>query len=110
VRDFAELIEKRRLTLRYGGSLVGDFTQVLTKGGFFAYPELIDAPLGKYRLNFEASPIAFIAEKAGGKASTGSGRILDVEPTRLAQRIPTYLGNLDLVTEFDNSFANQQIL
>jgi fructose-1,6-bisphosphatase I len=106
VRSFAELIEKRRLTLRYGGSLVGDFTQVLTKGGFFAYPELVDAPLGKYRLNFEANPIAFITEKAGGKASTGSGRILDVEPTDLAQRVPTYLGNSDLVTEFDHSLAN----
>ena len=106
VRGFAELIEKRKLTLRYGGSLVGDFTQVLTKGGFFAYPELIDAPLGKYRLNFEANSIAFITEKAGGKASTGSGRILDVEPTSLTQRVPTYLGNSDLVTEFDNSLAN----
>ena len=106
VRSFAELIEKRRLTLRYGGSLVGDFTQVLTKGGFFAYPELVDAPLGKYRLNFEANPIAFITEKAGGKASTGSGRILDVEPTDLAQRVPTYFGNSDLVTEFDPSLTN----
>jgi len=105
VRRFAELIEKRRLTLRYGGSLVGDFTQVLTKGGFFAYPELLDAPLGKYRLNFEANPLAFITEKAGGKASTGSGRILDVEPTNLAQRIPTYLGNSDLVTEFEDSLS-----
>jgi len=102
VRSFAELIEKRRLTLRYGGSLVGDFTQVLTKGGFFAYPELVDAPLGKYRLNFEANPIAFITERAGGKASTGSGRILDIEPTDLAQRVPTYVGNSDLVTEFDS--------
>lgn len=106
VRGFAELIEKRRLTLRYGGSLVGDFTQVLTKGGFFAYPELVDAPQGKYRLSFEANPIAFITEKAGGKASTGSGRILDLEPTSLAQRVPTYLGNSDLVTEFDSSLAN----
>jgi fructose-1,6-bisphosphatase I len=103
VRGFVELIEKRRLTLRYGGSLVGDFTQVLTKGGFFAYPELVDAPLGKYRLNFEANPIAFITEKAGGKASMGSGRILDVEPTNLAQRVPTYVGNSELVTEFDRS-------
>ena len=102
VRRFIQSIEKRRLTLRYGGSLVGDFTQILTKGGFFAYPELVDAPFGKYRLNFEANPLAFITEKARGKASTGSGRILDVEPTDLSQRIPTYLGNSDLVTEFDD--------
>lgn len=98
---FVESLEKRKLTLRYGGALVGDFNQVLVRGGFFAYPELLDAPLGKYRLNFESIPLALIAEKAGGKGSTGTRRILDVEPTDLAQKSPTYLGNADLVTEFE---------
>lgn len=103
VRGFVELLEKRRLTLRYGGSLVGDFNQVLSRGGFFAYPELVDAPNGKYRLQCESNPIAFITEKAGGKASTGTKRILDIEPTDITQRVPTYLGNWDLVTEFEKT-------
>jgi fructose-1,6-bisphosphatase I len=101
VREFIEYLEKRRLSFRYGGSLVGDFNQVLNKGGFFAYPELVDAPQGKYRLQFEANPIGFITEKAGGRASTGKLRILDVEPESISQRIPTYLGDSELVQEFE---------
>lgn len=101
VREFAELLEERGFKLRYGGSLVGDYNQVLHNGGFFAYPELIDAPQGKYRLQFESNPIAFITEKAGGEASMGSGPILDVEPISMEQLIPTYLGNADLVLEFE---------
>ncbi len=101
VREFVERLEKRRLSLRYGGSFVGDYNQVLNKGGFFAYPELIDAPLGKYRLQFESNPVGFITEKAGGKASTGTGAILDVEPESISQRVPTYLGDSDLVQEFE---------
>src|SRR6266704_3214407 len=53
VREFVESLEKRKMSLRYGGSFVGDYNQVLTRGGFFAYPELTDAPEGKYRLQFE---------------------------------------------------------
>ena len=70
-------------------------------GGFFAYPELLDAPDGKYRLQFESNPIGYITERAGGKASTGKERILDVEPISISQRVPTYLGNKDLVSEFE---------
>jgi len=102
VRRFVENLEKRELTYRYGGSLVGDFNQILNKGGFFAYPELVDAPQGKYRLQFEANPIGFITEKAGGKASTGKSGILDVEPESISQRIPTYLGDPGLVQEIEN--------
>src|SRR5437016_7181787 len=104
VRQFVEGLEKRKLSLRYGGSFVGDYNQVLAKGGFFAYPELTDAPEGKYRLQFESNPIGFITEKAGGQASTGMGRILDVEPTSIVQRIPTYLGDSELVQEFQSTY------
>ena len=103
VRDFAEKLERKKLKFRYGGSFVGDYNQVLCSGGFFAYPELLDAPEGKYRLQFESNPIGFITEMAGGKASTGKGNILDVEPLSIAQRVPTYLGNRDLVSEFESS-------
>jgi len=101
MREFVDRLEKRRLKMRYGGSFVGDYNQVLYNGGFFAYPSLLDAPDGKYRLQFESNPVGFITEKAGGKASTGFRSVLDVEPTGIAQRVPTYLGNKDLVAEFE---------
>jgi fructose-1,6-bisphosphatase I len=107
VREFVESLEKRKLSLRYGGSFVGDYNQVLAKGGFFAYPELTDAPEGKYRLQFESNPVGFITEKAGGRASTGTKNILDVEPTSIVQRVPTYLGDQDLVREFESNYQSK---
>jgi fructose-1,6-bisphosphatase I len=91
------------MKLRYGGSFVGDFNQVLYYGGVFAYPELVDAPNGKLRLQFESNPIAFITERAGGKGSTGTTSILDIEPTSIDQRVPTYVGNVDLINELEQS-------
>jgi fructose-1,6-bisphosphatase I len=108
VRQFVESLEKRKLSLRYGGSFVGDYNQVLSKGGFFAYPELTDAPQGKYRLQFESNPVGFITEKAGGRASTGVGNILDVEPTSIVQRVPTYLGDPELVMEFQSLYQTKR--
>ncbi len=102
VKEYVRQLESRAFRLRYGGSFVGDYNQVLHSGGFFAYPELVDAPQGKYRLQFESNPIGFVTEKAGGRASTGSGPILEVEPTSLDQRVPTYVGNSDLVAEFES--------
>ena len=107
VKEFVESLEKRRFSLRYGGSFVGDYNQVLNKGGFFAYPELTDAPEGKYRLQFESNPVGFITEKAGGRTSTGKGAILDVEPESVSQRVPTYLGDSDLIQEFETLYRNK---
>ena len=107
ILQFVESLEKRKLSLRYGGSFVGDYNQVLTKGGFFAYPELTDAPQGKYRLQFESNPVGFITEKARGRASTGTGNILDVEPISITQRVPTYLGDQDLVREFEAIYQSK---
>jgi fructose-1,6-bisphosphatase I len=107
VKEFVETLDKRKLSLRYGGSFVGDYNQVLSKGGFFAYPELTDAPQGKYRLQFESNPVGFITEKAGGRASTGIGNILDVEPTSIAQRVPTYLGDPELVMDFQSLYQTK---
>lgn len=103
VQEFVQSLESRGLKLRYGGSFVGDFNQVLYYGGVFAYPELVDAPNGKLRLQFESNPIAFITEKAGGKGSTGKASILDIEPTSIDQRVPTYVGNVDLITALEHS-------
>jgi fructose-1,6-bisphosphatase I len=88
------------LSLRYIGSLVGDFHRNLLAGGVFAYPS--DAkdpkkPAGKLRLAYEAAPLAFIAEQAGGHASDGRGSILEITPTTLHQRTPLFIGNRDLV-------------
>ncbi|EMA67093.1 class 1 fructose-bisphosphatase [Halorubrum kocurii] len=85
------------LKLRYGGAMVGDVNQVLTYGGIFAYPALVDAPDGKLRLSFEANPIAYIVERAGGAATDGEVDILDVEPEGVHDRVPLYVGNEELV-------------
>ena len=85
------------LKLRYGGAMVGDVNQVVTYGGIFAYPALVDAPDGKLRLSFEANPIAYIVERAGGAATDGERDILDVEPEGVHDRVPLYVGNEELV-------------
>lgn len=85
------------LSQRYVGSLVADFHRNLLKGGVFAYPADSEHPEGKLRLLYEAGPLAFIAEQAGGAATDGSTRILEMVPEHLHQRIPLILGNKNLV-------------
>jgi len=78
---------------RYVGSMVADFHRTLLKGGIFAYPADTKNANGKLRLLYEAAPMAMIAEQAGGAASTGKQRILDMVPTELHQRVPLYIGS-----------------
>ena len=78
---------------RYIGSLVGDFHRNLLRGGIFTYPGDRKSPNGKLRLLYEAAPMAFIMEQAGGKAIDGKQRILDIQPTELHQRTPLYIGS-----------------
>lgn len=101
VQGYVQSLERKGLKLRYGGSFVGDFNQVLYYGGVFAYPELVDAPSGKLRLQFESNPVALITERAGGRGSTGAGSILDVQPHEIDERVPTYVGNKDLISELE---------
>lgn len=82
---------------RYIGSMVGDVHRTLMKGGIFMYPPDSRSPEGKLRLLYEAAPMSFIVEQAGGKASTGTQPILDVQPTDLHQRVPLYIGEEGLV-------------
>jgi fructose-1,6-bisphosphatase I len=84
---------------RYIGSMVGDVHRTLMKGGIFMYPPDTRSPDGKLRLLYEAAPMSFIVEQAGGKASTGTQPVLDVEPTGLHQRVPLYIGETSLVDE-----------
>lgn len=82
---------------RYIGSLVADFHRNLLKGGIFVYPGDSKLPNGKLRLFYEASPLSFVIEQAGGKATDGKQRILDIVPAELHQRTPLYIGNADEV-------------
>jgi fructose-1,6-bisphosphatase I len=84
---------RRALNGRYVGSLVADFHRNLLGGGIFAYPANQKSPKGKLRLLYEANPLAFIVEQAGGAAIDGTKRILDVQPTELHQRTPLYIGS-----------------
>lgn len=84
-------------SLRYVGSLVADFHRNLLKGGIFWYPADDKSPNGKLRLMYEANPLGFVAEQAGGAASSGRERILDIQPEALHQRVPLMLGPADVV-------------
>ena len=84
-------------SLRYVGSLVADFHRNLLKGGIFLYPADVNRPEGRLRLMYEANPLGYVAEQAGGAASTGRQRIMDIIPEQLHQRTPLILGNKDVV-------------
>lgn len=82
---------------RYIGSLVADFHRNMIKGGIYIYPGTTSSPEGKLRLLYECNPLAFIAEQAGGLATTGRERILNIEPTKLHQRVPFFVGSKNMV-------------
>lgn len=101
---YSQTIDKptnRPYTGRYIGSLVADFHRNLIKGGVYLYPATETAPKGKLRLLYECSPLAFLAEQAGGSASNGTQRIMEVEPTELHQREPYFAGNNDMVEKIE---------
>jgi fructose-1,6-bisphosphatase I len=87
----------RPYSTRYIGSLVSDFHRNLIKGGIYIYPATAKSTNGKLRLIYECNPLAFIAEQAGGTASNGTDRILDLQPTSLHQRTPFFIGSPDMV-------------
>jgi fructose-1,6-bisphosphatase I len=97
--------EGRPYGQRYVGSLVADAHRTLLKGGIFAYPADRKSPKGKLRLLYEANPFAFLFEAAGGAATDGAGRILDIAPTELHQRTPLILGSREDVATF-TAFAS----
>jgi fructose-1,6-bisphosphatase I len=82
---------------RYIGSLVADFHRNLIKGGIYIYPNVPSAPQGRLRLLYECNPLAFIAEQAGGLATDGQQRILDIKPNQLHQRVGFYIGSKKMV-------------
>ena len=88
----------RSYSSRYVGSLVADFHRTLLKGGIFLYPPTQKHPTGKLRLMYEANPMAFLAEQAGGMATNGSRRILSIQPESLHQRTTLVVGSRHEVT------------
>lgn len=103
-RDYVRYVHRHEgYSGRYSGALVGDFHRILFQGGVFMYPGTVKNPEGKLRLLYESAPLAFLAEQAGGAATTGSQAIMDFVPTQLHQRTPLVIGSREdvaLVTSF----------
>ena len=97
--------EDRPYTSRYIGSLVSDFHRNMIKGGIYIYPTSTIGPKGKLRLLYECNPMAFIAEQAGGKATDGYQRIMDLDPTELHQRVPFFCGSSEMVNKAEEFMA-----
>ncbi|HIP72267.1 MAG TPA: class 1 fructose-bisphosphatase [Anaerolineae bacterium] len=95
------------MSSRYIGSLVADFHRNLLRGGIFCYPAEENKPNGKIRLLYEAGPLAYLIEQAGGYASNGRGPILDIQPTDLHQRTPLFIGNRSLVNMTEKFVAEE---
>ncbi len=97
--EWAKNQDGGQCSLRYIGSLVADFHRVLLKGGVFLYPPTHNKPEGKLRRRYEANPLAFIAEQAGGAATSGAGRVLELQPDSLHMRTPLVIGSRKNVEE-----------
>jgi fructose-1,6-bisphosphatase I len=94
-------------TQRYIGSMVADVHRNLIKGGIFMYPAILDKPKGKLRLLYECNPCAFIIEVAGGKATNGKQRILEIQPNKLHQRTPFFAGSKLMMEELESFQKNE---
>lgn len=99
IQTYLKGCRRKNYTARYIGSLVADFHRNLLKGGIYLYPPTTQNPDGKLRLLYECYPLAFLAERAGGKAITSSGSVLDVQPRYLHQRVPLYIGSPSMIKE-----------
>lgn len=112
IRDYIRYVHRHEgYTARYGGALVGDFHRILFQGGVFLYPGTVKKPEGKLRLLYESAPLAFLAEQAGGRASTGTQDILDVIPKQLHDRTPLFIGSKEdvaLVESFIQERTREQ--
>jgi fructose-1,6-bisphosphatase I len=97
IKDYVEYCKSNEYSARYIGSLVADFHRNLLKGGIYIYPPTAKAPNGKLRLMYEANSLAYIVEQAGGKATDGKNRIMEIEPTSLHQRCPLVIGSAEMV-------------
>lgn len=105
IQKYLDKCKSEAKTARYIGSLVADFHRNLIKGGVYLYPGTSSAPNGKLRLLYECNPLAFLVEQAGGKASNGTQRIMEINPTELHQRCPYFVGSKNMVEEIEGLLA-----
>ncbi len=109
IRDYIRYVHRHEgYTARYSGALVGDFHRILFQGGVFLYPGTLKNPAGKLRLLYESAPLAFLAEQAGGRASTGTQEILDAIPDRLHARTPLIIGSQEDVALVESFIQERQ--
>jgi fructose-1,6-bisphosphatase I len=92
-------------SLRYSGALVADLHQILHRGGLYFYPDEEERPEGKLRLIYECAPLAMVAEQAGGSATTGRQRVMEIRPERVHQRIPFAIGGRREVEAYESHYA-----
>jgi fructose-1,6-bisphosphatase I len=104
VKQYLQYCKEKNYTGRYIGSLVADFHRNLLKGGIYIYPATAKDPNGKLRLMYECNALAFVAEQAGGKASDGQRRILDIVPESLHQRTPFFVGSRNMVEKAESFY------
>lgn len=102
VAKYVQYCKDNSYTARYIGSLVADFHRNLLKGGIYIYPANAKDTHGKLRLMYECNALAFIAEQAGGKASNGKGRVLEIKPESLHQRTPFFVGSVNMVEKAES--------
>ncbi|MEO9003267.1 MAG: class 1 fructose-bisphosphatase [Ginsengibacter sp.] len=114
VKKYIDICQKKNktnggpYTQRYIGSMVSDVHRSLIKGGIFLYPRTLEKPNGKLRLLYECNPLAYMMEKAGGKATDGHRRILDIVPTELHQRTPFFIGSVKMMEELETCLAENE--
>ncbi|MEN8250027.1 MAG: class 1 fructose-bisphosphatase [Bacteroidota bacterium] len=101
VKAYIEDCRKKSLSGRYIGSLVADFHRNMLKGGIYGYPSTKKDPNGKLRLMYECNALSFVIEQAGGKASTGTERIMEIKPTEIHQRVPIFIGSSKMVDQVE---------
>lgn len=99
----------RPYTARYIGSLVADFHRNLIKGGIYIYPGTTKNPEGKLRLQYECNPLAFLVEQAGGKATNGVSRIMEIQPKDLHQRTPLFIGSKEMVDRVEKMIVEHDL-
>ncbi|MEQ9425921.1 MAG: class 1 fructose-bisphosphatase [Cyclobacteriaceae bacterium] len=104
VNDYISYCKENKFSARYIGSLVGDFHRNLMKGGIYMYPKTKKSPDGKLRLLYECNALAFVCEQAGGLATDGRRRILDIKPTEFHQRSPLFIGARKMVEQCGDNF------
>ena len=109
-KQFIDECMEKGHTFRYVGSMVADVHRTLIKGGIFIYPATTSAPNGKLRLLYECNPLSFIIEQAGGRATNGTQRILELEASELHQRTPIYMGSPNMVNRVEEIIVANSVM